>query len=193
MNDSAATGIDSNETPTSRLAGQYHLLFTLPSTTKAVSQALLIAAPIFIIMHYFINTTLNADVSLLYLTLRTVISVITLIGTIVVEQTIFRRNPLASFRRLSATSIFPNGAWLITTVIGSALFLFYPSLNDLLSLTIIGMFFAVSIRLLIFRSIFLDSTLKSISLAFFQPLLISLTIISPQFILWLFPLKPIPS
>lgn len=82
------------------------------------------------------------------------------------------KSGLATFRRLSTVSIIGNGLWLVISIVGSILFIATKNEGKLVSLVILGAFFAMSFRAIILGSVFFGNPVRGLPLSIVQPALL---------------------
>jgi putative membrane protein len=83
-----------------------------------------------------------------------------------------KRSKIATFRRLASISVISNSTWFLVTLIALVLFLLNGREQSYASLVLLGVFFAIAFRALIFGSAFYNETIQGLGLACVQPILI---------------------
>ncbi len=151
-------GMDS----TSNIHRRFNLLFTLPSTVKTT--ALLFAVSLTVIF----SVSITSKIDILAISLYAAAFEVALFTSIIIERAVLKSNPLATFRRLEFVSVVSNGLWLIPVSLG------YLSFSDRFSsLVILGAFFSMMLRLLVFNSVFLENRYAAFAASALQPLLLT--------------------
>ncbi|MHB1869166.1 MAG: DUF2070 family protein, partial [Nitrososphaerales archaeon] len=92
------------------------------------------------------------------------------------RQLLKRQSSVGTYRRLVAISIMSNSLWLAVAVVSLLSFLVTHSETRFAALMIVGMFFAVSFRALIFGSVFYGNTVRGLPLSLVQPFLLAIPI-----------------
>ena len=83
-----------------------------------------------------------------------------------------KKSSVATFRRLSAVSIVSNSLWELTGVIAVILFLLTADETRFFSLIILGAFFAIGFRMIVFGAVFYSKPEEGIPLSIAQPLIL---------------------
>lgn len=149
---------------TQNIARRYRHVFTLPSTAIAILYssipiiAMLTLSGIVFRMGFASSVLYTSLGELLLLTAAE-------LDTLVLKH----GSKFASFRRIAAITIVSNVLWLIVSLIGSVVEFVTSSEAKFLSLTVLGAFFAISFRAIIFGAAFYGRPSSGIPLAFLQP------------------------
>jgi putative membrane protein len=93
--------------------------------------------------------------------------------SIVMEQTILRDNPLATFRRLVLISFFTYLVWLLVLIFGLLSIPFSIHYEHYISFLLLGFSYAIAFRLLVIGSIFYGNLLEKAFITFFQPIVLA--------------------
>ncbi|MHB8566500.1 MAG: DUF2070 family protein [Nitrososphaerales archaeon] len=152
---------------TRNIARRYRHLFTLPSFGMAVVYSSLPVIILATLSRYVLHT--QAPYFALYLVLA---EAFLLIGIQLDATALRSRSKVATFRRLGAIAIIGNSTWLIVALVGLVVFYLTGSQERFLALVLLGAFFAVSFRALIFGAVFYGKPNRGIPLAFVQPALL---------------------
>ncbi len=159
--------VELKQDPTKNLARRYGYLFRLPSKWNALLFASLPLIAVELIARSFTGE------SALRIVLYAVASEIALVIAIEIDLFFLRsRTGLATFRRLSTVSIISNLMWLTVSVVGLILYLATKNEGRLISLVLLGAFFAVCFRAIVFGAVFYSDPLKGLPLGLVQPMLL---------------------
>jgi len=154
---------------TSNIARRYGYLFRLPSTGFALLYASLPLIGVELVARSFTGE------SLLRIVLYAVASEIVLVIGIEIDLFFLRsRKGLATFRRLATVSIISNLLWFAVSVVGLILYLVTKNEGRLVSLVLLGAFFAVCFRAIVFGSVFYKDPFWGLPLALIQPILLAI-------------------
>lgn len=149
---------------TRNIARRYSYLFRLPSIGLAVVYASLPLIGVEIIARS------AAHESVLFVVFYALVTELVFIAAIQMDLLMLRgRSGLATFRRLATVAIISNGMWLVISVIGLLVYLMTGSESKLLSLVLLGAFFAIAFRAIIFGSVFYTSPIFGLPPAIVQP------------------------
>ncbi|MCL4539940.1 MAG: DUF2070 family protein [Bacteroidetes bacterium] len=85
-----------------------------------------------------------------------------------------RKSRIATFRRLASIAIISNSVWLIVSLVAVVVLAITGSEGRFLAVVILGSFFAVAFRALVFGSVFYRNTISGLPLALVQPALVLL-------------------
>ena len=163
----ALTAVTEEKDSTQNIARRYTYLFRLPTKWQAVSYASLPIIGVVLIARSFTHE------SLLWVAAFAVITELVLIAGINIDLLMLRgKSGLATFRRLATVSIISNGLWLLSSLVGLLLYAITGSEAKLLSLVILGAFFAISFRAIVFGSVFYGVPILGLAPALVQPLLL---------------------
>jgi len=158
--------VELEKNSTGNLQRRYSYLFRLPST----GLSLILASLPTIAIELVTRSVLGAGIE------RTIIYAITtevaLIAGIEIDNLILKRNEIASFRRLSTISIISNGLWFIVSVVGAVVYAGTKNEGRFFSLVLLGVFFAISFRALVFGSVFYPKPARGLPLAIVQPIIL---------------------
>lgn len=97
--------------------------------------------------------------------------------SVAVERFILRGSPFSTVRRLFGMAIIPVSSWLVVGSIGVIVGLWSNSADKFYSMILMGMFLAVSIRVLILGGIFFEKLIVGFLVAFIQPIFLVLILI----------------
>jgi putative membrane protein len=161
---------------TKNLQRRYRHLFTLPARNRTIAYSSIIAVVTNVIARLALRTPVPEV--LLY----ALLGELSLLLSIEIDRIVLRRkSKLATYRRLSSIAIVSDLVWLALTILAVILFLLTRLDSRLLSLLILGAFFAISIRALLIGSLFYQKAWQGVPLAIVQPALIALPMVySPQ-------------
>ncbi|MDA4112324.1 MAG: DUF2070 family protein [Thaumarchaeota archaeon] len=163
--------IEIEKDSTGNIARRYGYLFQLPTASRAIIYA---SIPT-IAIELLTRTILGASLERIFL--YTIATEILLIFAIEIDELALRRiSGIANFRRLSAVSILSNTIWFLVALVGFAVYLVTKSEGRFFSLVIVGAFFSVSFRALVFGSVFYRSPAQGLPLAFVQPAILILPV-----------------
>ncbi len=88
------------------------------------------------------------------------------------DREVLHSRKVATYRRLASLSILSNAFWLALTIVGFIVSTLTHDTTRLVSLVILGTFFAIGFRALILGSLFYPKPRDAIPLAFVQPALL---------------------
>jgi putative membrane protein len=163
--------IEIEKDSTSNIARRYSYLFRLPS----VELAILYASIPTLTIEFLTRTILGA--SLTRILLYAAATEILLVFAIEIDYLVLKKSSgIATFRRITAIAILSNAVWLTIAIIGYAVFFVTKSEGRFFSLIIVGAFFAISFRALIFGSVFYKSPFAGLPLAAVQPVILILPV-----------------
>ncbi len=158
------TTVELKQDSTKNIARRYGHLFRLPSTRLSL---LLCSLPIIAVELIARSLVGESPARIL---LYAVATEIALVVGIEIDLLILKaRSGLATFRRLSTVSIFSNLLWLAASVAGLFLYLATKSEGRLFSLVLLGAFFAICFRAIVFGSIFYENQIRGLLPAVLQP------------------------
>jgi len=157
---------------TRNFARRYGYLFRLPSTGRA----LFFASVPLIAVELLARTIFGESPVRIILYSFAVESVLVIGIEIDLLALKGRRKGLASFRRLATVSILSNSLWLLFSLIGLAVYLVSKSQGRFFSLVILGAFFAICFRAIVFGSVFYDKPTRGLPLAIVQPVILLLPV-----------------
>ena len=143
---------------------RFRLLFRLPSTAASFFLATAIALSILFIQGIFAETVRNLNLIPLFLIL--------FFSSVIIERIILWKHPFATFRRLFAVSILPNTVWAVLSAFGLYRFTVLGSEDVFYVMALMGMFSAVSIRILILGSVFFNRIVYGVLVSIIQPLIL---------------------
>ena len=143
---------------------RFRLLFRLPSAPASFFLATAIVLSILFIQGIFAETVRNLNLIPLFLIL--------FFSSIVIERIILWKHPFATFRRLFAVSILPNTVWAVLSAFGLYRFTVLGSEDVFYVMALMGMFSAVSIRILILGSVFFNRIVYGVLVSIIQPLIL---------------------
>jgi len=143
---------------------RFRLLFRLPSAPASFFLATAIVLSILFIQGIFAETVRNLNLIPLFLIL--------FFSSIVIERIILWNHPFATFRRLFAVSILPNTVWAVLSAFGLYRFTVLGSEDVFYVMALMGMFSAVSIRILILGSVFFNRIVYGVLVSIIQPLIL---------------------
>ncbi|MGI0084868.1 MAG: DUF2070 family protein, partial [Nitrososphaerales archaeon] len=161
---------------TSNIQRRYRHLFTLPARNRTIAYASVIA----------LATTTTARMALktspIELLFYLFVTEIALLCSIEIDRIVLRRRTkLATYRRLTSVAIVSDSLWFVLSLVGVAVLLITGNDSKLLSLVILGAFFAIAVRALLIGSLFYTHAWQGVPLAFVQPAILILpTIYSPE-------------
>lgn len=150
----------------SNLRRRYRHLFRLPARNLTLAYSSAIALAITAISRFALSTPYPLVAGYLVLT------EILLLVSVEIDRRVLHARKIATFRRLASLSILSNAFWVVLSLVGLLIFLITRNPTRLLSLVILGFFFAVGFRALILGSLFYPKPRDAIPLAFVQPLLL---------------------
>ena len=160
MEQSSEKRVDS----TSNIRRRYKHLFRLPARNRTLVYASVVVTLIALISRAGLATPI------VRLATYVVSAEILLLLSIEIDRQVLKgRNRVATYRRLASLTIISNGFWLALTILGYVVLLLTKDESRLLSIVILGAFFAISFRALIFGSLFYDRPWQGIPLSFLQP------------------------
>ena len=143
---------------------RFRLLFRLPSTPASFFLATAIALSILFIQGIFAENVRNLNLIPLFLIL--------FFSSIIIERIILWKHSFATFRRLFAVSILPNTAWAVLSAFGLYRFTVLGSEHVFYVMALMGMFSAVSIRILILGTVFFNRIIYGVLVSIIQPLIL---------------------
>ena len=143
---------------------RFRLLFKLPSAPASFFLATAIVLSILFIQGIFAETVRNLNLIPLFLIL--------FFSSIVIERIILWKHPFATFRRLFAVSILPNTVWAVLSAFGLYRFTVLGSEDVFYVMALMGMFSAISIRILILGSVFFNRIVYGVLVSIIQPLIL---------------------
>ncbi|MBE19031.1 MAG: hypothetical protein CMO11_03530 [Thaumarchaeota archaeon] len=143
---------------------RFRLLFRLPSAPASFFLATAIVLSILFIQGIFAETVRNLNLIPLFLIL--------FFSSIVIERIILWKHPFATFRRLFAVSILPNTVWAVLSAFGLYRFTVLGSEDVFYVMALMGMFSAISIRILILGSVFFNRIVYGVLVSIIQPLIL---------------------
>ena len=143
---------------------RFRLLFRLPSTAASFFLATAITLSILFIQGIFAETFRNLNLIPLFLIL--------FFSSVIIERIILWKHPFATFRRLFAVSILPNTVWAVLSAFGLYRFTVLGSEDVFYVMALMGMFSAVSIRILILGSVFFNRIVYGVLVSIIQPLIL---------------------
>ena len=143
---------------------RFRLLFRLPSAPASFFLATAIVLSILFIQGIFAETVRNLNLIPLFLIL--------FFSSIVIERIILWNHPFATFRRLFAVSILPNTVWAVLSAFGLYRFTVLGSEDVFYVMALMGMFSAISIRILILGSVFFNRIVYGVLVSIIQPLIL---------------------
>ena len=143
---------------------RFRLLFRLPSAPASFFLATAIVLSILFIQGIFAETVRNLNLIPLFLIL--------FFSSIVIERIILWKHPFATFRRLFAVSILPNTVWAVLSAFGLYRFTVLGSEDVFYVMALMGMFSAISIRILILGSVFFNRIIYGVLVSIIQPLIL---------------------
>lgn len=133
----------------------------------SVLYASILVLAIEVITRYAMRTSLE------YTLIYAVSTELSLLLGIEIDHLVLRkRSKIATFRRLAAISIITNSIWFLVTIVGALDYLATGSEGRLVALIILGAFFGIAFRALVFGSVFYHKTISGLPIAFVQPILI---------------------
>jgi len=151
--------VELEKNSTGNLQRRYSYLFRLPSTGLSLIFASLPTVAVELVTRLVLGTGIE----------RTIIYAITteiaLIVGIEIDNLILKKNEIASFRRLSTISIISNSLWFLISIVGWVIYAGTKSEGRFFSLVLLGAFFAISFRALVFGSVFFPKPAKGLPLA----------------------------
>ena len=143
---------------------RFRLLFRLPSAPASFFLATAIVLSILFIQGIFAETVRNLNLIPLFLIL--------FFSSVIIERIILWKHPFATFRRLFAVSILPNTVWAVLSAFGLYRFTVLGSEDVFYVMALMGMFSAVSIRILILGSVFFNRIVYGVLVSIIQPLIL---------------------
>ena len=143
---------------------RFRLLFRLPSAPTSFFLATAMALSILFIQGIFAENVRNLNLIPLFLIL--------FFSSIIIERIILWKHPFATFRRLFAVSILPNTAWAVLSAFGLYRFTVIGSEDVFYVMALMGMFSAISLRILILGSVFFNRILYGVLVSMIQPLIL---------------------
>lgn len=146
---------------TANIHKRYSLLFTLPSTIITGLLLIIVSSPLIFFSNIFGNLDFNIIPQYLF------IFELVIFTSIIIEYSILKKNPIAIFRRLAFISVISNGVLLIFVILGS---IFTP--EKFLQFLVLGTFFSISFRLLVFRSVFSNKLFIVLPIVALQPIVL---------------------
>jgi len=168
---------------TANIARRYRHLFRLPATNRTILLASIPVLAITVISRLVLRT------APIFLIASIPAAEVVLLISIELDRLVVKgRNKVANYRRLTSISIISNLFWLLLTFVGLIVYSLSGSETRFASLLILGAFFAISFRALIFGSLFFDRPWQGLPLALLQPILLfapaaaGRRILLPQFI-----------
>ncbi len=161
---------------TSNIQRRYRHLFTLPARNRTIAYASIIAVATAVASRLALRTPP------LELILYALLAEVALLLSIEIDKRVLsRRTKVATYRRLTSVAIVSGSIWFVLNILGAAIFLITRLDSKLLSLIILGAFFAISIRALLIGSLFYPKAWQGVPLALVQPAMLILPMIySPQ-------------
>lgn len=161
---------------TSNIQRRYRHLFTLPARNRTIGYASVIALATTIVARIGLKTPPLQFLFYLFLT------EVALLCSIEIDRRVLRRKTkLATYRRLTSVAIVSDSLWFALSIVGIAVFLITGNDSKLLSLLILGAFFAIALRALLIGSLFYARSWQGVPVAFVQPAILILpAIYSPQ-------------
>jgi putative membrane protein len=149
----------------SNLRRRYRHLFRLPARNRTLAYASGVALAITAISRIGLSTPYFLVAAYLAVTEAV------LLLSVEIDRRVLHARKIATFRRLASLSILSNAFWVVLTFVGFIIFLITRDPTRLISLVILGFFFAVGFRALIIGSLFYPKPRDAIPLAFVQPIL----------------------
>lgn len=156
---------------TSNIHRRYRNLFRLPARNRTLAYASIIVLLLALVSREGLGYS-PAQVGLFVIVTEFVLLLSVEIDTWLLK----RHNKVASYRRLASLTIISDSIWLILAAIGFAVALLTHDTTRLISLVILGGFFAACFRALILGSLFYEKPWRGIPLAFVQPSLLFLPV-----------------
>ncbi len=158
--------VELEKNSTGNLQRRYAYLFRLPSTSLSIFFASLPTIAIELVTRWVLGAGIE----------RTIIYAIAteaaLIFGIEIDNLVLKSNKIASFRRLSTISIISNMLWFISSIVGVIIYAAPKSEGRFFSLVLLGAFFAISFRALVFGAVFYPKPLNGLPLAIAQPIIL---------------------
>lgn len=146
---------------TANIHKRYSLLFTLPSTIVTGLFLIIVSSPLIFFSYNYGNLEFNNISQYLF------IFELVIFTSIIIEYSFLKKNPIAIFRRLAFISVISNGILLFFIILGS---IFIP--EKFLQFLVLGTFFSISFRLLVFRSVFSNKLFIVLPIVALQPIAI---------------------
>ncbi|MCL4519276.1 MAG: DUF2070 family protein [Thaumarchaeota archaeon] len=154
----------SKEDSTANIARRYRHLFRLPIAPISIIYASIPALLVALLVRYFLH-----DGALYILSFAVLTEVLLLLGIEIDRQVLKKKSRIATFRRLASISIMSNSIWLIVSLVAIFVLAITKSDGRFLAVVILGSFFAMAFRALVFGSVFYRKTLYGLPLAIVQP------------------------
>ncbi|MHB2035966.1 MAG: DUF2070 family protein [Nitrososphaerales archaeon] len=162
---------DQEKDSSDNLARRYRRLFRLPSMRKSI----VFASIPTLLVELIARSVLGGELA--GLLVYAILAELTLLLTVGFDRQLLKRqSSVGTYRRLVAISIMSNSLWLAVAVVSLLSFLVTHSETRFAALMIVGMFFAVSFRALIFGSVFYGNTVRGLPLSLVQPFLLAIPI-----------------
>jgi len=162
---------DQEKDSSDNLARRYRRLFRLPSMRKSI----VFASIPTLLVELIARSVLGGDIASLLV--YAILAEVTLLLTVGIDRQLLKRqSSVGTYRRLIAISIMSNALWFAVAVVALLVFLATQSETRFAALMIVGMFFAISFRALIFGSVFYGNTVQGLPLSLVQPLFLAIPI-----------------
>ena len=151
---------------TYKLQRRFRLLFTLPSLFTSLITSSAVVLSIILIQGLFASTPtlVKIETTLMFVTI--------FLFSILFERIILIKHSFATVRRLLAMSIIPNTAWAILSAFGLYRYSVLGSEQVFYLMVVMGVFTAISIRIIILGSVFFKRISLGILVSFIQPVLL---------------------
>ena len=151
---------------TGNLQRRYAYLFRLPSTGICLIFASLPTIAIELVTRWVLGAGIER--TLIY----AIATEAALILGIEIDYLALKRSKIANFRRLATTSIISNLLWFMSSIVGLIIYAATNSEGRFFSLVLLGAFFAVSFRALVFGAVFYPKPVKGLPIAIVQPIIL---------------------
>lgn len=153
---------------TQNIARRYRHVFTLPSTAIAVLYSSIPIIAMLALSSFVFDEGIVS--SILYILLGEIL----LLAAVELDTMVLKHgSKFASFRRIAAITIVSNALWFIVSLVGFVT----SSEVKFLSLAVLGAFFAIAFRAIIFGAAFYGRPSSGIPLAFLQPAIVIVPIL----------------
>ena len=156
-----------NADTTENIARRYRHLFRLPLAPISILYA---SVPALLVE--LLARSLLHDHVLYVLLFAAATEVLLLVGIEFDRMILERKSKIATFRRLASIAIISNSVWFLVSVVAIVVLLITGSEGRFLALVILGSFFAMAFRALVFGTVFYKNTISGLPLALVQPLLV---------------------
>lgn len=153
------------EDSTANIARRYRHLFRLPIAPISILYASIPALLVALLVRFLLH-----DNALYILSFAVLTELLLLLG-IEIDRLVLK-SKIATFRRLASISIISNSIWFLVTLVAVVVLGITKSEGRFLAVVILGAFFAMAFRALVFGSVFYKHTVSGLPLAIVQPVLV---------------------